>query len=269
VAFGNPAGTAQQLITIENITAAIAEYQRSATFVDSPWARYVRGDNGAISEDAKQGALLFFRSVAQGGANCAICHRGDALTDERFRAVGFPQVGPGHDDGGNAADDFGRGRESGRTDDRYLWRTPALLNVELTAPYGHAGAYADLTTVVTHYVQPDATINAFLSGRTWCSLPQFAAMPNCAAAAPNVDRNTRAALAKMKAVGDQAPADSMPRLDPARFPPASIARIVEFMKALTDPCLKDRACFGRWIPSPAEAPDEHQLNAVNAAGAPL
>jgi cytochrome c peroxidase len=268
-AFGNPSGTAQQLVTIENITLAIAEYQRSATFVDTPWARYVRGDNGAIGEEAKQGALLFFRTVEQGGAHCALCHRGDALTDERFRAVGFPQVGPGHDDGGNAGDDFGRGRQSGRADDRYLWRTPSLLNVELTAPYGHSGAYPDLATAVAHYVSPDATVEGFLAARAWCSLPQFVPIAGCASAAPQVERNTRAALDKMKAVRTQAPADSMPVLDPARFPPQSIARIVEFLKALTDPCLKDRACFGRWVPAASEAPDEHQLNAVGASGAPL
>jgi cytochrome c peroxidase len=268
-AFANPNGTAQQLITIDNITLAIAEYQRSATFVDTPWARYVRGENGAISEDAKQGALLFFRPVDQGGANCALCHRGDALTDERFRAVGFPQVGPGHNDGGNAGDDFGRARESNRPDERYLWRTPSLLNVELTAPYGHAGAYGDLTTVVNHYIQPEATVENFLGARAWCSLPQFAPMADCAAAAPNVARNSRAALDKAKAVGIQAPTDSMPLLDAARFPAASVARIVEFMKALTDPCLRDRSCFARWIPTAAEAPDEHQLNAVSAAGNPL
>jgi cytochrome c peroxidase len=268
-AFASPAGSAQQLITLDNIALAIAEYQRSATFVDTPWARYVRGENGAIGEEAKQGALLFFRPVEQGGANCALCHRNDAFSDERFRAVGFPQVGPGQNDGGGAGDDFGRGRQSGRPDERYFWRTPSLLNVELTAPYGHAGAYGDLATVVSHYVNPDATVDNFLGARTWCSLPQFAPMPGCAATAADVARNSRAALDRMKAVGTQAPADSMPRLDPARFPPDAVARIVEFMKALTDPCLRDRGCFGRWIPAVAEAPDEHQLNAVNASGNPL
>jgi cytochrome c peroxidase len=45
--------------------------------------------------------------------------------------------------------------------------------------------------------------------------------------------------------------------------------MVAFLTSLTDPCLKDRACFGRWIPAPSEAPDGHQLDAVDASGAPL
>ena len=268
-AFASPGGTAQQLITIENITLAIAEYQRSATFTDTPWARYVRGDNGAIGESAKQGALVFFRTVEQGGANCTLCHRGDAFTDERFRAVGFPQIGPGFNDGGNPADDFGRARTSGRPDERYLWRTPSLLNVELTAPYGHAGAYADLTTAVNHYFQPDVTVEGFLSGRAWCSLAQFAASPGCAASAADVERNSRAALDKMKAVRTQAPTDSMPTPDLVRIPATAVALVVEFLRAQTDPCLRERACFSRWVPTAAEAPDEHQLHAVNSAGNPL
>jgi hypothetical protein len=73
----------------------------------------------------------------------------------------------------------------------------------------------------------------------------------------------------MKAVRTHAPADSMPAPDLARVPQAAVAQIVEFLRAQTDPCLRDRACLGRWVPAAAEAPDEHQLNAVNSAGSPL
>ena len=143
-AFASPAGTAEQLITFDNIALAIAEYQRSATFVDSPFARYVRGDNAAIGEQAKRGALFFFRPLDSGGANCVQCHAGDFLSNEQHHAIGFPQVGPGMGDGTGATDDFGRGRQSGDPLERYRFRTPSLLNVELTGPYGHAGAYATL-----------------------------------------------------------------------------------------------------------------------------
>ena len=42
----------------------IREYERSAVFAESPWARYVRGDLGAIGDEAKAGALVFFRRVS-------------------------------------------------------------------------------------------------------------------------------------------------------------------------------------------------------------
>ena len=48
-----------------------------------------------------------------------------------------------------------------------------------------------------------------------------------------------------------------------------MADIAAFLRTLTDPCVKDRACFGKWIPGPGDAPDGNQLNAVDAAGQPL
>jgi cytochrome c peroxidase len=45
--------------------------------------------------------------------------------------------------------------------------------------------------------------------------------------------------------------------------------VVAFLKTLTDPCLKDPACYGRWIPEPEQAPDGLQLNAIDGDGAPL
>jgi cytochrome c peroxidase len=61
----------------------------------------------------------------------------------------------------------------------------------------------------------------------------------------------------------------MPALDPTRFPATAVADIAAFLRSLTDPCVKDRACLSRWIPRPDEAPDGHQLNAVDANGRAL
>lgn len=268
-AFGNATGSAEQLISFNNIALAIAEYERSATFVDTPWARYVRGDNGAVSDQVKTGALVFFRPIAQGGGNCAQCHKGDAFTDERHTAVGFPQVGPGAGNGADGTDDFGRERASANPADRYRYRTPSLLNVEMTAPYGHSGVYASLNTVVRHYILPDDTVNEFLVSRSWCSLPSFADTPDCAASRITVAANSSAALNQVSLVRITSPLDAFPLVDTTQFSPTVAAQIVAFMRSLTDPCLQDRACFGRWIPRPDEAPDAHQLNATNASGNPL
>ncbi len=267
-AFARPTGTADELITFNNIALAIAEYQRSATFVDTPWSRFLRGDSTAISEEAKDGALLFFRTPQQRGAGCVLCHTGDVFTNERHHSIGFPHIGPGIGDGTAASEDFGRGRETQATGDRYKFRTPSLLNIELSAPFGHAGAYADLTAAVAHYIAPDATLNDFLSQQRWCSLPQFQNGATCTDTA-TVTRNSQAALAKMKADQATDPLDSMPVINTAVVPVSSANLIVEFLKALTDPCLKSRSCFGRWIPTPAEAPDSHQLNATDATGRAL
>jgi cytochrome c peroxidase len=266
-AFNSPNGTAEALITFDNVTLAIAEYERSATFTDSPWARYVRGDNAAIPDNAKLGALRFFRGIAEGGAHCVRCHKGDAFTDERHTVVGFPQVGPGMGDGATGTEDFGRERASGLAGDRYRVRTPSLLNVELTAPYGHAGNYADLNLVSRHYILPDDTVNTFVQSLQWCSLPSFLGT-DCAATRNTVNANSIAALERMRFLQSTAPNDAMPQVDTTQFSPTISAQIVAFLRTLTDPCLVDRACFGRWIPRPDEAPDAHQLNATDASGNP-
>lgn len=70
---GEPAET---LITFENIALAIGEYQRSMIFVETPWKAYVEGDDSAISEEAKEGALLFFGDVDDQRLACGACHGG-------------------------------------------------------------------------------------------------------------------------------------------------------------------------------------------------
>ncbi|QJR12426.1 hypothetical protein DSM104443_03512 [Usitatibacter rugosus] len=268
-ALGSPSGSAEQLITFDQIMNAIAEYERSATFVESAFARYVRGDNGAMTEQAKQGALLFYRPVASGGANCVQCHRGDFMTNEQHHALGFPQVGPGMGDGANAVDDFGRGRQTNLADDRYRYRTPSLLNVEVTAPYGHAGSYATIEEAVAHYFTPDASSQAVVNGRTWCRIAPFDSDPGCNATQASVTANSQAAIAKLRADQAANAATSMPVLDPTRFGSSAIGDLSAFLRTLTDPCLKDRSCYGKWIPRPDEAPDGLQLNATDSSGRPF
>ena len=210
---------------------------------------------------------MFYKGVAQGGAACVQCHKGDFFTDEKFHALGFPQVGPGM--GNGTRDDFGRERQSARASERGAFRTPSLLNVELSAPYGHAGSYGTLTQVVDHYVVPQDTVNAFLGGRQWCALPQFVNLGSCGGDAATVDGNTRAALARMEANRLADPAGGMPRINLALGSPADTQLVVDFLRTLTDPCLKNRSCIGRWIPTPTQAPDTLQLNAVDTQGRPL
>jgi len=267
-AFNNPTGTAQQLITFGNIAQAIAEYQRSATFVNSPFARYAQGDNAALTEQQKRGALFFFRRTVEGGAQCAQCHRGESFTGETHHALGFPQVGPGMGDGTGGTDDFGRGRQTQGANERYQFRSPALLNVEVTGPWGHSGAYATLEEAIDHYFVPDETLSSFLTTRAWCRVPPFETI-DCAATVGDVTRNSQAALAKMRMEQIMSPNDAMPVVNLNRVPQSATADIKAFMLSLTDPCVKDRACLSRWIPAASEAPDGLQLNAVDVSGNPL
>lgn len=274
-AFGRPQGSAAELITFDHIMQAIAEYERSAVFVKSPWQRYVLGENLAIGVQAKKAALRYFRPVSERGFECARCHKGDFHSDERFHPIGFPQTGPGF-----ALDgvDEGRQRVSAAAADRYAFRTPSLLNIEVTAPYGHAGSYGGLFFVTRHYRFESVEVRDLVQGRTWCRLSPFREQTNCAAQQAVVGRESFAAMDAMQARRRSDPANGLPSIDGSvqAFElaegidgPTMNAWLEEFLATLTDPCVKDRACLARWIPRPDEAPDAHQLNAVDISGRAL
>lgn len=119
----------------------IAELSASNT----PWDRFLRGDLEALSAAEMRGAASFLELA------CSECHAGPALSDGEFHNVALAQFGPGRGDGPGGRDDYGRYRVSGVPADRYAFRTPGLRNVELTAPYGHAGQFRELQDFVEHY----------------------------------------------------------------------------------------------------------------------
>ena len=257
LAFNQPQGTAAELITYANIAEAIGAYERSQLFVESPWRTCAQGDPDAISEEAKQGALLFFRDASEGGADCASCHSGDFFTDEKFHALAMPQIGRGKDDdnGINSNDDFGRFRETGDPADKYAFRTPSLLNVEVTGPWTHAGAYTSLEDVVRHHLNPEAALNNYDYSQLDPSVQTADMQVNTQFAREQLQQNReegRASLQNVELSGTQ------------------VKQLVAFLKTLTDPCVKDRNCMADWIPDDGDSdPDGMRLHAVDANGDPL
>ena len=125
------------------------------TFDDTPWDRFLAGNDRALSNKQLAGAQTFL------SLKCSICHNGATLSDELFHDVAVAQVGPGEGDGASGHDDFGRMRVTGLASDQYLFRTTPLRNVELTAPYGHDGAIMNLRDFVEHYSESDLKLKAF------------------------------------------------------------------------------------------------------------
>ena len=124
------------------------------SFNNSPWDRFLRGNDEAMTQVQLQGAKDFM------SARCSICHNGPALTDNKFHNVAVAQFGPGKG-GEDGSDDFGRFRESHVAAEKYAFRTPPLRNVELTAPYGHDGAFFSLRDFVDHYSESDIKLMNF------------------------------------------------------------------------------------------------------------
>ena len=255
---------ADQLITFENISLAIAEYQRSMIFIETPWKAYVEGDDAAIGDDAKEGALLFFQTTAEGGLDCAKCHEGDFFTNEDQTVTGFPQVGPGKGDGASGNEDFGREQQTGDASDRHKFRTPTLLNLAATAPYTHSGVYSDLGDVTGHYIVPNDVFDEFQTRGGVCSIAQFAANPQCATIFPDMVSISNDAFVSVLQARASDPDVTFE--DASNTPPSAESLMLAFLESLNDPCTLDRACVAPWIPDPAEAPDDHQLNATDIDG---
>jgi mono/diheme cytochrome c family protein len=108
-------------------------------FRDSPYDRYVNGDQSALSAEAREGLGIF-----QGKGNCIACHVGPNLTDERFHNTGVAWRG-------GKLTDHGRFAITGKNDDRGAFKPPTLREVARTAPYMHDGSLATLEDVIQYY----------------------------------------------------------------------------------------------------------------------
>ena len=124
-------------------------------FNNSPWDRFLAGNNRAMTEKQLVGARLFMN------LRCSLCHNGPAFTDNQFHNVAVAQFGPGKGNGPSFNDDFGRMNVDSRPEMQYAFRTPGLRNVVLTAPYGHDGAFFSLRDFIAHYSESDLKLRTF------------------------------------------------------------------------------------------------------------
>ena len=131
-------------ITKERVAKAIADYERTRMSGGSPWDKWKRNkDEGAVSDEAKQGNDLFF-----GKAECNQCHLGQNFTDSLFHNLGI-----GWNSDTKQFKDEGRALISKMKEDIGAFKTPGLRDVAKRAPYMHDGSLATLRAVVRHYNQ--------------------------------------------------------------------------------------------------------------------
>lgn len=135
-------------MTFAHAANAIGAFEIAAfTFLDTPFDQYIAGDNSALSSREKRGAILFY-----GEAQCATCHSGPLMTDQKHWGIAAPQLGPGK--APYAPRDAGRFLINDEFSDVFAFRTPPLRNVADTAPYMHDGAYSNLRSVIKHHANP-------------------------------------------------------------------------------------------------------------------
>jgi cytochrome c peroxidase len=126
-------------VTYDNVARAIAQFEATLITPNSPFDRWLKGEDPALSPTQLRGLALFIEK------GCAGCHSGVNLggTDyARFGVVQSPsaELLP--------PDDWGRAVVTKKVEDKYVYKIPNLRNVELTAPYFHTGGTDDLKEAV-------------------------------------------------------------------------------------------------------------------------
>ena len=128
-------------VTFENVTYAIAAFERSLVTNNSPFDRYAAGDVNALTPSQRRG-LGLFRSAA---TRCFECHAAPTFADESFSVTGVPDLpGQPHDEGRKAIEPSGLDG---------AFKAPTLRNIALTAPYMHNGVFNTLEEVVDFYAK--------------------------------------------------------------------------------------------------------------------
>lgn len=215
------------------IADAMAHFQeQDLVMTDSPWDDFLAGDDTAISTDAKKGALLFF-----GRGKCATCHSGSLFSDFQNWNIGVPQVGPGtfqSDDAdpkyqGLGTYDFGLQEITGVRGDRFKFRTPPLRGVALTSPFMHSGQFTYLEDAIKHHVNPRMSYDNYDISQIEADMQEHDGLKP---PEPVFDD------ANPVVVGPGTGTMVVPKLSNAE-----VLLVIEFLKALTDPRMRDTAAL--------------------------
>jgi len=175
----------------DSIATAIASFERTLITPASPYDRYVKGDESALTPQQQRGMQTFASS------GCIACHSGPNFSGPELPAgSGFFQHFPAFPGSPYSAKfdlmaDRGRAETSGDKADSHIWRVPGLRNLSYTAPYFHNGRVASLDEAVR--VMASTQLNKDLT-----------------------DDETADIVAFLKALDGPFPRLEMPRLPPAR-----------------------------------------------------
>lgn len=164
--------------TVDDVTKAIASFERTLISGNSRADRFREGDKSALSLPAQAGHDLFFSKEEVG---CSNCHKGDDgeffTSNFDFEGRDIPHIQFDNNalynlsaSGGSPAacpDGDGLYPEpntglyalTGRPEDMGRFKVPTLRNIALTAPYMHDGSIATLDEVLDHYVAGGRTID--------------------------------------------------------------------------------------------------------------
>ncbi len=132
-------------VTAEHWAVAIGAFERTL-LTPAPFDAYLKGDQRAISADAKRGLDKFMT------VGCAGCHAGSTvgghsfqkfgLTEDYWKATGSVEMPL------FKGRDMGKFHDTGKEEDKWMFKVPQLRNVAMTPPYFHDGSVATLDDAV-------------------------------------------------------------------------------------------------------------------------
>lgn len=238
---GIAAGRPIAFTDISNAIAAFVAFEWRSD--DSPFDKFLRHE-ATLPPEAMAGLKLFY-----GRAHCSTCHSGPFQTDQKFHAMGEPQLGPGKTARFETNQrDLGRYKVSNDPADIYAFRTPSLRNVTMTGPWGHDGAHTDLRAFIRYHADPVARAKTY---REHAIFPKgYDPGPLKDWAVWNDPKERAAILAAVKT-------------KPVKLSEADVDAIYAFLETLKDPvALKGRLGVPKKVPSglPVDTPSEPQAD---------
>jgi len=133
--------------TVERAGQAMAAFERIMISNEAPFQKWLKGDDAAMTENQKEGALVFFSN-----GKCTQCHDGPALAKMEFHAIGMGDFNPVEvfnfdiDDGAT----LGRASFTGDDNDKYKFKVPQLYNLKDSPFYGHGASFKSIREVIEY-----------------------------------------------------------------------------------------------------------------------
>ncbi|MFT5143716.1 MAG: cytochrome c peroxidase [Rhodothermales bacterium] len=141
-----------EAVSLDLVGLAIAAYERTLFASQSPFQRWLRGEEAAMTQPEKRGALVFFNP----DVGCETCHTGPALSGPGFYALGMPDLeGPGV----LGTPVFrGRGAFVEDTEQDRKFKVPQLYNLADSPFLGHGGTFTSVEAVVRCHNQGEPAV---------------------------------------------------------------------------------------------------------------
>jgi cytochrome c peroxidase len=169
-AQADAAGNLNLLINDNTVLRARATFMRTLVTRNTPFDKFLAGDNHALTAGQRRGAKLFFTAATNGGAGCFSCHAGPMLNKQpndpdvtgtgQFVEENFFNIGLS-DHPIQALNrlarndpnfiDNGRQEITGRDSDAFKFRSTTMRQLKGSRFFFHNGAFTNVRDVVEYF----------------------------------------------------------------------------------------------------------------------